>query len=1234
MKRVYNYFLSLLLLMFAGVTSVMAQGYEQGDLITTEEAAASQDILFYSQGSHGSGFMTGTGAFTTAITNNSIYRLEATGAEVDGHKTYRIKQVKTGLYVKAYVLPNDAEDSSDQGGFDSGNAIDMTASADDALIVTCTAAVKHEPGSDMDDPYSFATEGKGGEQDLSYAAFVLRAVGSDIVQDHQYFNHISVPCHANYTDTNAWHFYTINEVQGKDKLLAYTTAYYGTSNEDPAITYPAGTTIGSYDATLVNAAHDVWQEAYNALQVEGAFPLTDEQVNDLCARIESTIAALQAPGARKGLTNGRYIISDSRETKLYLTNATVDNKDAWACSAFTVPEPLDASVANYIWEVEVVGQDSIYLKHLTTGLYAQGTMADDHHYALGADPKPIKVDYPTTSPRNTFWLVPATGQRACTNNAGWVLSWMDVNDPGCHFQFVGVDVDDATLAQWKVEAQQKVLNETLSAAYTSADALYKAGTTYGRPEGFTYDNVYTTEGKLVSPGEGADATEKEANTHWWANKKQGNEGTYEALVDLNDTTYFHSNWSEGEFTPSVTKNHFLVAQLDQPVSGDIYVKLTKRVTGNDFPLQFAVYGSNDFDHAAAVKKNADNGNWVFQGYADISYTDSIQSSGRGGNNLPDGVGVAFMHLDGSYKYIKLAATKTVYNFNPNDKNNKNGFLYNRGYFCIAQMNIWPTTGLTSSLSREYNELMTAAPDVYKKLGEEIKKSAEQLAAGKATKDQITALNAAVEEFNNNLPNPERVPNAIKAAKAFLDAANASKMIGTELAQYGKTEATNLQTVLDKYATFDKVDLASINAAVKEINDAYNAFKGSVNLPEAGQYYVIRSASKKVISEEENKKSQQGYVGALYNAIVYSANNNNSAELSDAASSIHFVFANHSSEVTTEGESSLDAMMGQLTDSVDFKKDASFVWKAEQAQDGKMILRNVATGMYLTGANGKMYQSTTATPLAAEGVAAKIFRFNLGENANGVTQYMNTKGATGTVVAWKDADDENSKWQISKLNDGEFATKTYVIKNVKQGNYYAATLPVTVNADEDAILYTVAGINTEDNTLVLAEAEEVEAGVPFVYYADNVVAKNSTVGNLIFGCDDLTSAEYVYEPKEGFGMVGTLCEPVKIDENAAYLNTNTQKVVAGSTNTTIGVNSAYFTGIAATDEAGEATIELGKGVASVLTGIDATKVTVLPSVVDVYSINGQLVHKNVKAANATKNLPAGVYVIGGKKVLVK
>ena len=45
MKRFYNYFLSLFLLMAVGISGAMAQAYREGNLLETVEAVTSQDIL-------------------------------------------------------------------------------------------------------------------------------------------------------------------------------------------------------------------------------------------------------------------------------------------------------------------------------------------------------------------------------------------------------------------------------------------------------------------------------------------------------------------------------------------------------------------------------------------------------------------------------------------------------------------------------------------------------------------------------------------------------------------------------------------------------------------------------------------------------------------------------------------------------------------------------------------------------------------------------------------------------------------------------------------------------------------------------------------------------------------------------------------------------------------------------------------------------------------------------------
>lgn len=1161
----------------------MAQVYQEGDLLETEEAVTSQDVLLMSTGGyHANEYLCGQG-YATSVSKDCVYRFEKVDGTADGYNLYVLKRVATGEYFADHTVGE--EDTSDSP-FD-GHMTKLTTDKAQAMKFTVVPGVENNSA----DPRAFTA---GGNQDFSRVGFVLAT-------DHpaengvkvQYLGHYSEPFYSIYEDTNYWLIFSVFQPSGKDKLLAYTTAYYGTDNADPALNYPAGTTAGYFKAGLVDAAHAAWKEAYDILQVEGSYTLTDEETNVLCDKIENTMTALKAADARFPLTAGRYLINDNRDTKLYLNATTVSNKDAWACSAYTVPEELDNSVASYLWDVEIAGQDSIYLKHLLTGLYVQGTMADDHHYALGKEPVALKLSAPTAGNRATFWITPKGDERACTNPAGWMLSWTDVNDAGNHFTFTAVDVDDAKVAQWAAEAKQKALNTQLTEAYDAANVLFNSGYAYG--------NDFSTAGALVTKG-------------WYSNAKEASEGTYEALLDNNSTTYFHSNWREA-FTPSLEKNHYLAAALDKPVTGEIGIKVGKRMTGNDFPLQFAVYGAAALDTATVDGVFQDNTEWKHLGNADIYYSDSL-------GTIAKGVGLATINIEGSYNCLKLAAIKTTFNMSaPNP---------NRGYFAISELNVWEAADITKTLTPEYAELKQTSPKVYANLEAQLAAALKEIEAEKATKAQLEALNAAVEDFNNNLPNPSRVTDAYNAAKAFLDAANTNNMIGTELAQYSQETADALQTTLAKYETFDKIDLVSINAAVNDINAAFNAFKGSVRLPEAGKFYTIKSASTKVVAEAD--KQSQGYQGAIYNAIVYSTGNNNSNSLPDANSAVRFTFANHSSEVTTDGETSLDAMMSSLSDSISLKDDASYVWKAETAQDGKMVLRNLATGMYLTGANGKLYQSTEPTPILGEGVKPNVFRFNLGEDAKGVTQYMNTKGATGTVVPWKDPADENSYWQFNELADDDYTTESFAVKGVKEGQFYACTFPVAVTPDGNAVPYTVLGVNEAKDKLILAEVEdEVPAGTPVILFAD--VLTNSgegTVGNLTVGCEDLASAEFVFEPKVGDGLCGVLCEPVEIAETCGHLANG--KIVTGAY--TVPCNGAYLANAAITAEKGKASIDLAKGVGDTLTGIDDAKVVVLPSVVNVYGINGQLIKKSVKAANATKNLPAGVYVIGGQKVLVK
>lgn len=1197
----------------------MAQAYREGNLLETVEAVTSQDILLNGTGNMGGGqYLCGQG-YSSTVTKDCRYRLEQVSGQVDGLNLYVLKQVSTGLYVKDYTLQttdgNDSQEDTSDYPF-GGYGIAVTADKAEAMQFTVSLAV--ENGTD---PRSKTTNGQA--QDLSQPSFVLATKQPSANGAIQFLGHYYSPFYAIYVDTNAWQIHAVDEPQGKEKLQAYMDVYFK-NNTDPAVTYPAGTNPGAYPANLVEAAQAAYTEANTALNAEN-FTLNNEQVNDLCNRIETAVEKLKT--SINPMVDGIYFIHDSRGmfnagNTMFLYGDKGNGKDYISANGnYTKPAKLDADAVKYLWRVKLVKGDSATVQNVLTGLYFTHKIAVANHYGLSQSENIVMLRKGSETGDkfnlSSFYIKNTKNtERACTNPAGWLINWNYDNDPGNQFVFESVTEDELNAVL--EEAKQDVRNEKLATLYGDAVYALNKGISYAPAADYVLDNDFSAEGALVRH------TGDEDNTPWYCNNKQGGEGTYEALTSegWEYGTYFHSSWSGGAFEPSISKNHYLVAELEQDATGDILVKVAKRGTGNDFPTQFAVYGANKFD-----KEHPNATEWKFQGLADINYTDSVAVTYNNGENdpvtVPDAVGVAAMHLDGSYAYIKLAATKTLFNAsNP---------LTNRGYFAIAKLNIWEAAEpVVKSYTPELQDVQNTNEAVITELQTQIEAAGKQVADSSATDAQIASLQAALDAFNNNYPDPSRVTTALAEASSVYNAASSKNLIGDKLAQYPTTVAEKLANVITKYQNFNSVKLADINAAVNEINAAVAEFKASIKLPEAGKFYTLRSAS---------KKYEDGSNGVSYRGIIYSANNDATTEVTNTATSVRYYRMDNASTIK-DSASFANADFTKLQDTISIAEDARLIWKAEASANGQITFRNLATGMYLTGANGKIYQSIEATPINVEGIAPETFRFNAGKNENGVTMYMNTRAASNTIVTWSDTADVNSNFFIEEVAKDKIATQSFYLANVKEGQFYAGTFAVDIAAGDGYITpYKVIGVNGDK--LVLGAYEDVvEAGTPFIYSVDMVNTTASgqmtTLGfTQVIPANDLTEGNYTYETKNVNGLQGVLTEAVKIPAGKAYINNNGAVAVAPEAGADIAANGAYFNGDASTtSEEGDETLELGKLVGNALTGIDATKVIVLPAKVDVYSIDGKLLRQGVKSSYAAKNLPAGVYVIGGQKVLVK
>lgn len=1202
----------------------MAQAYREGNLLETVEAVTSQDILLNGTGNMGGGqYLCGQG-YSSTVTKDCRYRLEQVSGQVDGLNLYVLKQVSTGLYVKDYTLQttngDDSQMDTSDGPFN-GKMIAVTADKAEAMQFTVSLAVK-----DGEDPRSGSTEKQA--QDLSQPSFVLATKQPSANGTIQFLGHYYSPFFSVYNDTNAWQIHAVDEPQGKEKLQAYMDAYFA-NNTDPAVTYPAGTYPGSCPAELVEAAHAAYTEANAALNAD-EFTLTDEQVNDLCNRIETTIEKLKT--STFPMADGIYFIHDSRGmfnagNTMFLYGDKGNGQDYISANgSYTKPAKLDADAVKYLWRVKVVKGDSATVQNVLTGLYFTHKIAVANHYGLSQSENIVMLRKGSETGEkfnhSSFYIKNTkNNERACTNPAGWVINWNYDNDPGNQFVFESVTEDE--LSAVLEEAKQQVRNEKLASLYGDAVFALNKGISYAPAASYVLDNDFSAEGALVRH------TGEEENTPWYCNNKQGSEGTYEALTSegWEYGTYFHSAWG-AKFEPSISKNHYLVAELEQDATGDILVKVAKRGTGNDFPTQFAVYGANKFN-----KENPNATEWKFQGLADINYTDSVAVTYNNGDKdpvtIPNAVGIAAMHLDGSYTYIKLAATKTLFNevVKPNDGSDPK----KRGFFAIAKLNIWEAAEpVVKSYTPELQDVQNTNEAVIKELQAQIEAAGKQVADSSATDAQIASLQAALDAFNNNYPDPSRVTTALAEASSIYNAASSKNLIGDKLAQYPTAVAEKLANVIAKYQSFNSVKLADINAAVNEINATVAEFKASIKLPEAGKFYTLRSAS---------KKYEDGSNGVSYRGIIYSASNDATTEVTNAATPVRYYRMNNSSTIK-DSASFADADFTKLQDTINVADDARLVWKAEASANGQITFRNLATGMYLTGANGKIYQSIEATPINVEGIAPETFRFNAGKNENGVTMYMNTRAASNTIVTWSDTTDQNSNFFIEEVAKEKIATQSFYLANVKEGQFYAGTFAVDIDPNDGYITpYQVIGVNGDK--LVLGEIKDVvKAGTPFIYSVGLVIStaagQETKFGfTQVVAANDLTEGNYTYETKNVNGLQGVLTEAVKIPAGKAYINNNGAVAVAPEAGADIAANGAYFYGDASTTaEKGDESLELGKMVGNALTGIDATKVIVLPAKVDVYSIDGKLLRQGVKSSNAAKNLPAGVYVIGGQKVLVK
>lgn len=659
-----------------------------------------------------------------------------------------------------------------------------------------------------------------------------------------------------------------------------------------------------------------------------------------------------------------------------------------------------------------------------------------------------------------------------------------------------------------------------------------------------------------------------------SNAVEPSEGSLDALTDSDFGTFFHSMWST---TPDPDDWHYLEADLGVACQ-NLVLKYVKRDNyGND------ANGTGSPTKVTILSADSPEGPWNEECTIDLPYQYKATYTTLYGEEcdpveLDNRVGIAGFEMGAPHQYIRIVTKETI-------GNGKSGGY---PYFYWSELRIYEAT-----YDEENSLLSVIDKDVLQELLDQEASAEAAVKAGTATQADLDALQAAYDKFLEYYPKPEVVSTLLNEANTLHDGSTEGEGLG----YYQAGSLAALQAVIDEVTPQVKevMTIDEVNSCKAKLNEAIAAFNSKLNTPEAGKLYFIRS-----LSESE-------------------------------AVTGHYVYAKDSDPtVLKHGGYVLQDGAEEATPDENIEYNLNYMWSVSRAEDGTFSIRNFGTGLYMNGV-AESGQNVTQDEAASIGITLRgtpqlAGSFNL-VFASGV--YANSQPATnlqtaGDLVTWGSASGaDNSSFEFIEIENMPY------MSNVEVGTENTIiTLPYAIEAAAVGKLYQVSGIMDNAIQLVSFESGTVPAGTPFVYIPE----EGTDISNEIFMLADAVSAPedmaYNLAPATVNGLVGTLASQ-EVSEGVGFFIRG--MVIAADSKIAIAANSGYFNAqLPAVTEAGEYSLP----VIGEITGIKHLDVVNNNAKMDVYTISGVKVRSGVNAIEATRNLPAGIYIVGGKKVMVK
>ena len=751
------------------------------------------------------------------------------------------------------------------------------------------------------------------------------------------------------------------------------------------------------------------------------------------------------------------------------------------------------------------------------------------------------------------------------NIVGWYTSWSYVDGPRA--------------TEWVLEP---VSDE-------EAAAIIEAGTAAVQREQFEDDFAQLgLDANLTLAAAQADMTAtdlitsaEQLSSPW----TEESEGSIEALIDGDPTTFWHSAWSGGNVEPMT---HYLQVALNEPTHELVRIKMTRRQATNDHITTWVVAGSNDAE--------AEDEAWEYIALLTTPYGSNTETVTTRGFHTKD------------YKYLRLYIAETT---------------TGRGYGHAAELQL---QALTVTPGSQYAALQDAADAVTAKLEE-----LEFIPVDEITEEQGAELQSAYDGLRSLYVDPSDLRAVIAKAEALAEGI----VVGTQPGYWkDNTLATNLQTLVGQAKAYDEAasyTVAKSKEFVDKLNEAMEPVLSAAIGIKTGKWYNIRFGSKETFEENgwdleagaavmSSGEDEDPYEidEALWDKIVTVAKYN-----VDEASGSHFVVPVAAEDVRLNSNIFVD-------DKADIEDAGMALFRFIAVGDSAYMIQNKATGLFIrTGVTG-------ASVLDIHPSLFNVRAIGFGQNVIVATDlkgadnnYLHIQRSYNLLVTWNaDTPGSRSGLYLDEVADvaADYKGETFQM-NIRDGEIYTFCYPVNLALGEDNVgqMYTVN--SAADGKITLANIDKAFAGRPFIYISGDTESYDAEAeaepAPFVHGY------EVVAEPNTYHALKGTF---EKIMPGAGFLVVNEGKRNSFTVshaimeNSTVGAHQAYI------EQTGEASGEIEVIYSDEPDGIQKALANVSRNG-SVYTLDGRLISRNGNLNTARRNGP-GIYIINGTKVVVK